>query len=152
MSICQVHLKCIYQVVIVIEIWIMCINWIYFVCRYLFQAAEEETNNEIKPIGGADMKSGSEALRNKNDGQGNYDGMTISFTFFLLFLFGICSTQFSKYIWYIYNIYIYICVLNVCLIFPRRRNGIHFQRSWCQGGTFFSFIGKWSGSFGVLYC
>ena len=35
--------------------------------------------NEIKPIGRAGMKSGSEALRNKNDGQGNYDGMTISF-------------------------------------------------------------------------
>ena len=34
---------------------------------------------EIKPIGNADLKSGSELLRNENDGQGNYDGMTVSF-------------------------------------------------------------------------
>ena len=33
----------------------------------------------MKPIEGAEMKSGCEVLRNKNDGQGNYDGMTVSF-------------------------------------------------------------------------
>ena len=45
----------------------------------LFQAAEEEATNEIKPFCSTKMKSGSEILRNMNDGQGNYDGMTVSF-------------------------------------------------------------------------
>ena len=45
----------------------------------LFQAAEEEAIEEIKPFCSAGMKSDSEVLRNKNDGQGNYDGMTVSF-------------------------------------------------------------------------
>ena len=45
----------------------------------LFQAAEEEAIEEIKPFWSAEMKSGSEVLRNRNDGQGNYDGMNISF-------------------------------------------------------------------------
>ena len=49
----------------------MCINWIYFPCYYLFQAAEEEIINEIKPIGSVVMESGSEMLRNMNGGQGN---------------------------------------------------------------------------------
>ena len=61
----------------------------------------------------------------------------LQFVFF--FFFGICITQF-------------ICVLIVCLIYPRRRNGIRFQRSWCEGRTFVSFIGIWSGWFRVLYC
>ena len=40
----------------------------------MFQAAEEETINEVKPIGSVDMKSGM------NYGQEeNYDGMTILF-------------------------------------------------------------------------
>ena len=59
--------------------WIMCINWIYFFCHYLIQAAEEKTINEVKPIGNPDKESGSEELRNMNCGQENYDGMTIIF-------------------------------------------------------------------------
>ena len=42
----------------------------------MIQAAEEEAINKEKPIGGADMKSGSEGLRNMNYRQENYDGMT----------------------------------------------------------------------------
>ena len=45
----------------------------------LFQAAEEETINEVKPVGSSDMKSGSEVLQNMNYEQENYDGMTILF-------------------------------------------------------------------------
>ena len=56
------------------EVWIMCIDWICFPCHYLIQAADE-----VLPIEGADMKSGSEGLRNMNYGQENYDGMTILF-------------------------------------------------------------------------
>ena len=41
--------------------------------------AEEETINEVNPIEGADMESGSEGLRNMNYGQENYDGITILF-------------------------------------------------------------------------
>ena len=41
--------------------------------------AEEETINEMNHFWNAEMKSGSEVLRNENDGQGNYDGMTVSF-------------------------------------------------------------------------
>ena len=52
----------------------------------MFQGAEEETINEVEPIGSSDMKSGSEVLRNENDGQGSYDGMTISITVCPLFL------------------------------------------------------------------
>ena len=53
----------------------------YILFVTLFQAAEEETMNEIetKPFWSAEMKSSSEVLRNENDGQGNYDGMTVSF-------------------------------------------------------------------------
>ena len=40
---------------------------------------ELETIVEVKPIGNADMKSGSEVLRNMNYVQENYDGMTILF-------------------------------------------------------------------------
>ena len=49
----------------------------FFVCHYLFQTAEEEAIAEMKPIGSADMKSGSEVFQNKDDGQANYDGMII---------------------------------------------------------------------------
>ena len=45
----------------------------------LFQAAEKETIEETKPVWSAEMRSGSEVLLNMNDGQGNYDGMTVSF-------------------------------------------------------------------------
>ena len=41
--------------------------------------AKEETINEINHFWSAEMKSGSEVLRNENDGQGNYEGMTVSF-------------------------------------------------------------------------
>ena len=41
--------------------------------------AEEETINEMNNFSSAEMKSGSEVLRNENDGQGNYDGMTVLF-------------------------------------------------------------------------
>ena len=58
-------------------------------------SAEEETINEINPIGSGDMKSGSEVLRNKNDGQGNYDGMTISFTVCLFFLLALFNSAVS---------------------------------------------------------
>ena len=50
---------------------------IFFVT--LFQAAEEEMIDETKPFWSAEMKSGSEVLRNMNDGQGKYDGMTVLF-------------------------------------------------------------------------
>ena len=53
------------------------IKYILFVT--LFQAAEEEVIEEMKSIGSAEMKSGFEVFRNMNDGQGNYDGMTVSF-------------------------------------------------------------------------
>ena len=36
---------------------------------YDWEAAEEETINEVEPIGSADMKSGSEGLRNMNYAQ-----------------------------------------------------------------------------------
>ena len=45
----------------------------------VFQADEEEVIEEMKPIGSAEMKIGSEVLRNMNNGQENYDGITISF-------------------------------------------------------------------------
>ena len=36
-------------------------------------SAEEKTINEINPIGSGDLKSDSEVLRDKNDGQGWYE-------------------------------------------------------------------------------
>ena len=51
----------------------------YILFVTLFQAAEEETIHKIKHFRSAEMKNGSEVLRNKNDGQGNCDGMTVSF-------------------------------------------------------------------------
>ena len=62
-----------------IEDWIICISLLYIVYHYVFQAAEEEVIEEMKPIGSAEMKIGSEVLRNMNNGQENYDGITISF-------------------------------------------------------------------------
>ena len=41
--------------------------------------AEDGTVNEINHFSSAEMKSGSEVLRNENDGQGNYDGMAVLF-------------------------------------------------------------------------
>ena len=43
------------------------------------QAAEEKTIIEVKPTESADVKSGSEVLRDMIYGQENDDGMTILF-------------------------------------------------------------------------